>query len=193
MAVWTKTGAGTQNKTQDFGETILGFSYTNVFGMKMTNVFGLAWNYYVGYTKFITGLDLTLDMGWKIEIFFADTYKVGYANETVFGECKRADLHNLLFGASAKKDKAVGQSNAVVGTETTVVETRNESIEEHNLEVLSQVLAAGALTETVEGAKIVTADSIVESVETKVATAAVSFIINSALISLSGPLIELGE
>ena len=127
MAVQWLEKNQTDIKSNQWAETI--------YGVKATNVFGLAWNYYTAYTKFITGLDITLDVGIKCEMFFADTYKVGYANETVFGECKRADLHNLLFGASAKKDKAVGESNAVVGTETTVVETRNESIEEQKLEV----------------------------------------------------------
>ncbi len=160
----------------------------SVEGYKITNVFGLAWNYYVAYTKFITGLDLTLDMGVKCEMFFADTYKVGYANETVFGECKRADLHNLLFGASAKKDKAVGESNAVVGTETTVVETRNESIEEHNLEVLSQVLAAGAMTQTVEGAVVLAADTVSQTATSIAVAAAVEHIITTALFNVNDSL-----
>ena len=37
----------------------------SIEGYKITNVFGLAWNYYVIYTKFITGMDITLDMGLK--------------------------------------------------------------------------------------------------------------------------------
>ena len=49
---------------------------------KVTNVLGLAWNYYWAYTKFITGADVTLDMGLKAEFFMADTYKIGYAGAT---------------------------------------------------------------------------------------------------------------
>jgi len=190
MAVWTKTGAGTQNKTQDFGETILGFSYTNVFGMKMTNVFGLAWNYYLLYTKFITGLDLTLDLGWKIEMFYASTYKIGYADTTDFGVVKSTDLTKYRAAFYATKETLVENSAAVIATETNVVENRVENVAVIDSEIGVQAIAAGAITETVEGAKIVTADSIVESVETKVATAAVSFIINSALISFNDGTLE---
>ena len=75
----------------------------SVEGYKVTNVFGLAWNYYVMYTKFITGVDLTLDLGGKFEFFFADTYKIGYANETAFGKAGRTDLQNLRCALKCKK------------------------------------------------------------------------------------------
>ena len=140
--------------------------FDTIFGLKATNVFGLAWNYYTAYTKFITGVDLTLDMGIKCEMFFADTYKVGYANETVFGKAGRTDLHNKLVELGILKEKAVETLNNAITTDNTVVVTRNESIEEHNLEVLSQVLAAGAITQEVEGVASLDASSIVQSAVT---------------------------
>ena len=147
----TNTGAGVQNTTQDFGETIFGFSYTNVFGAKMTNVFGLAWNYYLLYTKFITGLDLTLDFGWKIEMFYAKTYKIGYADTVDFGVVKSTDLTKYRFGVAETRDQAAGTANTAITTDNTVVVTRNESIEDHNLEVGIANREAEAVNDIIEG------------------------------------------
>ena len=122
------TGAGVQNTTQDFGETIFGFSYTNVFGMKMTNVFGLAWNYYVGYTKFITGLDLTLDADWKIECFYAKCFKLGYATEYKMNTIESGKIEDSFFAFLQKETKAAATTEETIGMRTTFSESVAESL-----------------------------------------------------------------
>jgi hypothetical protein len=107
----------------------------SVEGYKITNVLGLAWNYYLAYTKFITGLDLTMDMGIKIETFAANCYKIGYASEYKSNTYKSADMANSMFKifeseslvaeATAKKVAAetalIGKITRTVGTEVAAI------------------------------------------------------------------------
>ena len=124
----------------------------SVEGYKVTNVFGLAWNYYVMYTKFITGVDLTLDLGGKFEFFFADTYKIGYANETAFGKAGRTDLQNLRLQVCAQVQEGVqgayqgifGERQVVVGNENQQIDAQNAVLGEQNVDVAgAQVIFAG--------------------------------------------------
>ena len=102
----------------------------SVEGYKITNVFGLAWNYYVAYTKFITGLDITLDMGLKCEFFFAKTYKIGYAPDTSFGVDKNncspicRNMYAGLQSMVTTQQEVVGIRNAVIDAEVVAVEER---------------------------------------------------------------------
>jgi hypothetical protein len=88
---------------------------------KVTNVLGLAWNYYWAYTKFITGADITLDMGLKAEFFLADTYKIGYAGATDVGNVKMANIKKAYLAYMETKDE-------IVNTQQNVVEQRVASI-----------------------------------------------------------------
>jgi len=124
----------------------------SIEGYKITNVFGLAWNYYVIYTKFITGVDLTLDMGWKFEFFFADTYKIGYANETTFGRAGRTDLHDKLVALGVLKETVLENENAVIGVRQAAVEEQNLQIGVDNVVLEEQnVVVEGAQNIAVVG------------------------------------------
>ena len=102
----------------------------DTYGIKATNVFGLAWNYYTAYTKFITGLDITLDMGLKCEFFFAKTYKIGYAPDTSFGVDKNncspicRNMYAGLQSMVTTQQEVVGIRNAVIDAEVVAVEER---------------------------------------------------------------------
>lgn len=135
----------------------------DIYGLKATNVFGLAWNYYLGYTKFITGLDMTLDMGMKAEFFFAGTIKIGYANElTSIGNVKTG-VTEVLTNISQKcqhieaaRQELVQQLMAMIATHNEMVEERNSSIGSENTDRLSfftataedEVRSSGTLTES---------------------------------------------
>ena len=123
----------------------------SIEGYKITNVFGLAWNYYVIYTKFITGMDITLDMGLKCEFFFARTYKIGYAPDTSFGtdrnncspSCK--NMYDGLQNMVTTVQEVIGQRQAIVEEQNLQIGVDNVVLEEQN------VVVAGAQNIAVNG------------------------------------------
>ena len=123
----------------------------SIEGYKITNVFGLAWNYYVIYTKFITGMDITLDMGLKCEFFFARTYKIGYAPDTSFGtdrnncspSCK--NMYDGLQNMVTTVQEVIGQRQAIVEEQNLQIGVDNVVLEEQN------VVVAGAQNIAVVG------------------------------------------
>jgi len=121
------TGAGLENQ-QDYGETI--------FGLKMTNVFGLAWNYYVGYTKFITGLDLTFDFGRKIEMFYATCFKVGYANEF-----KASSFKSYTLGGEGFHITGTEEAMTTASTKATAEKTRMDDLVTRSITTETKVVA----------------------------------------------------
>ena len=135
----------------------------DIYGLKATNVFGLAWNYYLGYTKFITGLDMTLDMGLKAEFFFAGTIKIGYAEELkTIGDVKTGLTKTATYISQkcqmidAARQELVEQLMAMIATHDEMVEERNSSIGSENTDRLSYLSAtsgdefrsSGTLTES---------------------------------------------
>jgi hypothetical protein len=107
----------------------------SVEGYKITNVLGLAWNYYLAYTKFITGLDLTMDMGMKIETFAANCYKLGYASEYKSNTYQSADMASSMFKifesealVAAASKKKVEAEQALIGKIQRTVASKMESI-----------------------------------------------------------------
>ena len=135
----------------------------DIYGLKATNVFGLAWNYYLGYTKFITGLDMTLDMGMKVEFFFANTVKMGYADELkTIGNVKTGMTEVGTYISqkcqmiNAARQELVEQLMAMIATHDEMVEERNSSIGSENTDRLSYLSAtsgdefrsSGTLTES---------------------------------------------
>ena len=93
----------------------------SVEGYKITNVFGLAWNYYIAYTKFITGLDLTMDMGMKIETFAANCYKLGYASEYKSNTFKSAEMKNSIFRVFESNELIAAASTKALNAETALI------------------------------------------------------------------------
>lgn len=123
----------------------------SIEGYKITNVFGLAWNYYVIYTKFITGMDITLDMGLKCEFFFARTYKIGYAPDTSFGTDKNncspscKNMYDGLQNMVTTVQEVIGQRQAIVEEQNLQIGVDNVVLEEQN------VVVAGAQNIAVVG------------------------------------------
>jgi len=99
-----------------------------IYGVKATNVFGLAWNYYTAYTKFITGLDITLDLGGKCEFIFGATIKIGYAQELDSRGDVKTGLWKKTVVLKDAAQKLVGSSEEVVDTRTTFSESVAESL-----------------------------------------------------------------
>ena len=188
----TNTGAGVQNKTQDFGETIFGFSYTNVFGMKMTNVFGLAWNYYVGYTKVITGLDLTLDADWKIEIFYAKCFKLGSATEYKMNSIESGKIENSFFKFLQKETKAAATTEAAIGSRTAVVEEENVAAESRLVLIGQDVEERADLISVTTGAESRTTSALMWFADDFGFQATATFNVNSPAVYLNGALVEIG-
>ena len=122
---------------------------------KVTNVFGLAWNYYVAYTKFITGLDLTLDMDVKAEFFYAWTYKIGYAKETNFNSATKISANECVSDFHTSVSSAYGSVQSVITEALAQITARTNNVEEdtlivdeanHDFGVLSQVINEDLVT-----------------------------------------------
>lgn len=123
----------------------------DIYGLKATNVFGLAWNYYVGYTKFITGLDLTLDMGMKTEFFFAGTIKIGYANELKSIGNQKTGVTSILTSISNTFESLCQSSTRVTQEENEVHETLNEDIENRNAFIGTDEVERGSYSSITSG------------------------------------------
>jgi len=190
----TNTGAGVQNKTQDFGETIFGFSYTTVFGAKMTNVFGLAWNYYIAYTKFITGLDLTLDFGEKIEMFYATCFKVGYANEF-----KASSFKSYTLGGEGFHITGTEEAMTTASTKATAEKTRMDDLVTRSIATETKVVAledksGGTSVEVWAISKVITAPTCTIECTAMggIAVGQVGVVVEPAGVTIIGPLVEIG-
>ena len=160
----------------------------SIEGYKITNVFGLAWNYYVIYTKFITGMDITLDMGLKCEFFFARTYKIGYAPDTSFGtdrnncspSCK--NMYDGLQNMVTTVQEVIGQRQAIVEEQNLQIGVDNVVLEEQNVVVAGaqNIAVAGGLNQEVDAYNLAAAGN------ANIAAAAVA--INGELLVNAGAL-----
>ena len=151
---------------------------------KVTNVFGLAWNYYVAYTKFITGLDLTLDMDVKAEFFYAWTYKIGYAKETNFNSDTKISANKCVSDFHTSVSSAYGSVQSVITEALAQITARTNNVEEdtlivdeanHDFGVLSQVInedlvtsVGGAVTETSSSHAMTTGELNIIATETNI-------------------------
>lgn len=177
------TGAGLENQ-QDYGETI--------FGLKMTNVFGLAWNYYVGYTKFITGLDLTLDADWKIECFYAKCFKLGYATEYKMNTIESGKIEDSFFKFLQKETKTAATTQAAIGTRTAVVEEENVAVESRFVLIGQDVEEREALISVTTGTESRTTSALIWIADDFGFQASATFNVNAPAVYLNGALVEIG-
>ncbi len=167
----------------------------SIEGYKITNVFGLAWNYYIAYTKFITGLDITMDVGMKVETFYANCYKLGYASEMKSNTFKSVDMKNsmsrvfesnqLIAAASAKKvaeeTALIGKISRTIGTELAAIDTLT--------------VAGGTSTEEwAVSKKIVSPCTILlgADISIEVQSGASNLLVNPQGLFAIGPIIDLG-
>ena len=162
----------------------------SIEGYKITNVFGLAWNYYIAYTKFITGLDITLDMGLKCEFFFAKTYKIGYAPDTSFGVDKNncspicRNMYAGLQSMVTTQQEVVEIRNAVIGAENVLVENR--------LVVIGQdVEEREALISVTTGTESRTTSALIWIADDFGFQASATFNVNAPAVYLNGALVEI--
>ena len=151
---------------------------------KVTNVLGLAWNYYWAYTKFITGADITLDMGLKAEFFLADTYKIGYAGATDFGNVKMANIKNAYLAYTASKAQITTEEQEVVDERTSSVLISSESVGVKMSVVDEESVDRTSLVSNTNGDESRTSVSLQENAVNIVVQATVSHIINTALFQV---------
>lgn len=121
---------------------------------KITNVLGLAWNYYWAYTKFITGADITLDLGLKAEFFFADTYKIGYAGATDCGNVKMANIKNAYLAYTKSKAKVTDEEQEVVEERTSSISDSSENFGVRNSQVGQEIISRDSLESSTTGAEV---------------------------------------
>ena len=121
---------------------------------KVTNVLGLAWNYYWAYTKFITGADVTLDMGLKAEFFMADTYKIGYAGATDIGNVKMANIKKAYLAYMETKDEIVNAQQNVVEQRVASISDSSEDFGVRNSQVGDDSIVRESLESSTTGAEV---------------------------------------
>ena len=166
----------------------------SVEGYKITNVLGLAFNYYLAYTKFITGFDVTLDFGIKCEFFFADTYKVGWANETAFGKSKGTELEDLGLRIYNRLQSLVTAREEVIENRITLIEEDAAEIERRSNVVGIDDLGGGTSAEVWLTNKTITTPILtVECAVTATINSGGTFLtVSPAGVAVLGPLIEFG-
>ena len=163
----------------------------SIEGYKITNVFGLAWNYYIAYTKFITGLDITLDMGLKCEFFMADTYKVGRAATTEsyfqknYFNSTATNICNLYTWLITKRE-------AVVGNDVSVRESVSESIAFRDAIVGIDSIERQSFSSVTSGDEVVVAGTLSQTAASVDVTVAGTHTVIAGQVSVDAPLIDLG-
>ena len=167
----------------------------SVEGYKITTVLGLAFNYYFAYTKFITGLDLTLDWAIKIETFYAKCYKLGQATEFKSNTYKTGVMEtDHFFACLESKELVVEVKKKAIEAETKLVGKITEQIGIQVKEVTAQEIKGGI------SAEVWTTNKTIETPDFTL-TCAVGAAINSGPCSVDvlpsavlivGPLVELG-
>jgi hypothetical protein len=163
----------------------------SIEGYKITNVFGLAWNYYIAYTKFITGLDITLDMGLKCEFFMADTYKVGRAATTEsyfqknYFNSTATNICNLYTWLITKRE-------AVVGNDVSVRESVSESIVSRDSTVGDDSIDRLSYFSCTSGDEVVVAGTLSQTADSVAVTVAGTHNVIAGEVNVDAPLIEFG-
>ena len=166
----------------------------SVEGYKITNVFGLAWNYYIAYTKFITGLDLTLDMGFKIEMFFAKSFKLGYASEFKSNKITSFNLENNGFWYSDLSEVVKKAEKKAVATSQKAIEIENLAVEQSEKIIALEQKFGGQSSEVWDDSKTITSPSYTLECET-VATIGVggnAMMVALDSVSIYGEFIAIG-
>lgn len=184
MAINWQEMYGTIIKSKTWEESIEGY--------KITNVFGLAWNYYVAYTKFITGLDMTLDFGYKIEMFYANCYKLGSAAEYKSNMIESAKMENSIFRVFNKAAK-------VSATETNTAESRTTVVTEDNTAVESRLVVVGddyeerdELVAVTTGSESRSTSSLIWAADNVGFQVTATFAVNAPTLMLNGDVVEIG-
>jgi len=184
MAVQWLENNQTKIVTNQWGE--------DIYGLKATNVFGLAWNYYLAYTKFITGLDLTMDMGRKIELFYAKCFKLGYATEIKMSTIEAGKIQDSFFAFLQKETKAAATTEAAIGVRTVVVDEENVAAESRLVLIGQDEEERADLISVTTGAESRTTSALMWFADDFGFQATATFNVNSPAVSLNGTLVEIG-
>jgi len=164
----------------------------SVEGYKITNVLGLAFNYYLAYTKFITGFDVTLDFGIKCEFFFADTYKRGWANETAFTKSKGTELTELKLTIYNYLQSMVGSKKTVATEDITVAEVVVAQVEERQIAIRQDTQERVDLMSVTTGTESRKTNILMWGADGMLFTATNAFAVYAPQVFLNGELVELG-
>jgi hypothetical protein len=165
----------------------------SVEGYKITNVFGLAWNYYIAYTKFITGLDLTLDFGYKIETFYANCYKLGYAQEFKSNTYESAKIEKSRFACLESKELILKKRKDAAEEEVKLVGKITKQIGEELKEVATLQQNGATSTEQWTVSKTIVSDAILLGADSMVTVqvGATCLQVAPGGVVANGPIIEL--
>ena len=159
-----------------------------IYGVKATNVFGLAWNYYTAYTKFITGLDITLDLGGKCEFVFGATIKIGYANELATWGDVKTGLNKKKVEIAAAAQTLVASSEEAIDTRTTFSESVAESLGSRISILSDDSTERDTYFSTTAGDEVLVAGTVSQTADSIEVTAALEHIITTALFNVNDSL-----
>ena len=99
-----------------------------IFGATNTTVLGVVWNYYAATTKLVTGLDMTIDMFLRIDVFFSKNVTLGWATAYRQSTVAQEDLYKS-WNSFCETFSTVSDSNqALIGRADAVITTRNSSV-----------------------------------------------------------------
>ncbi len=166
----------------------------SVEGYKITNVLGLAFNYYLAYTKFITGLDITMDIGLKVETFYARCFKIGSASEYKSNKVASYNLENNGFWYSKLSQVVKDADEKVVKTKKALIDSQTLAVEHSQKLIALEEKSGGLSSEVWDVSKTITSPSYTLECET-VATIGVgsnAMMVALDSVSIYGPMIEIG-
>ena len=166
----------------------------SVEGYKITNVLGLAFNYYLAYTKFITGLDITMDVGLKVETFYARCFKIGSASEYKSNKVVSYNLENNGFWYSNLSQVVKDADEKVVKTKKALIDSQTLALNNSDKLVALENKYGGLSAEEWDVSKsITTPDFTLEcAVGAAINSGPCSVDVLPSAVLIVGPLVELG-
>lgn len=175
----------------EWSESKYGNKYAFVKGSETTLVLGGAFNYYVGYVKYITGLDNTLDFGLKVELYFAKTAKIGFTQD-LRNHKDKAILTQLYNHFCTKKDEVVDDNTLVTGANTTLSENDITQAETRLVVVGQDTEQREELISVTTGSESRTTTNLLWSAASIGFNATTSFEVITPAVYLNGELVEIG-
>jgi hypothetical protein len=175
----------------EWSESKYGNKYSFVKGSETTLVLGGAFNYYVGYVKYITGLDNTLDFGLKVEFYFAKTAKIGFTQDLRSNKDK-ALLTQVYNHFCSEKAEAVTNNTLVAGENTTLSENDTTQAETRLVVVGQDTEQREELISVTTGTESRTTSNLLWSAAGIGFNATASFEVVTPAVYLNGEVVEIG-
>ena len=175
----------------EWSESKYGNKYDFVKGSETTLVLGGAFNYYVGYVKYITGLDNTLDFGLKVELYFAKTAKIGFTQD-LRNHKDKAILTQLYNHFCGTKNNVVDNNTLVAATNTTLSENDTTQAETRLVVVGQDTEERDELISVTTGTESRTTTNLLWSADGIGFNATTSFEVVTPTVVLNGDVVEIG-